>query len=110
MNRADRLLDDLLATLELAETLVARGKGAFDADLAMPLAFEALSNRVGDMCKQLVALDSGRFTAGAWSLAARHRDFVVHHYGRIDQDALWDTVSTAFPELRTLVALEIRRQ
>lgn len=109
MNRADRLLDDLLQTLDIAASLVARGQETFTTDPALPLAFEALSNRVGDMCKQLVALDAGRFAAGAWSLAARHRDFVVHHYGRIDHDALWDTVSTAFPELRAIVALEIRR-
>lgn len=35
-----------------------------------------------------------------WRQAARNRDFVVHHYDRVDEQALWTTVSVSFPELR----------
>ena len=106
MNRSARVLDDLAATLATAEELTKRGREQFDADPALPLAFVALANRVGDLCKQLVALDSERFSHPMWSLAARNRDFIVHHYNRMDADVLWSTFITSFPELAALVGSE----
>jgi uncharacterized protein with HEPN domain len=82
--------------------LAARGRVAFDTDEALPLAFEALANRVGDLCQQLVAADPERFDDELWSLAARNRDFVVHHYHRVDPAVLWVTVTRDFPALATL--------
>ena len=98
--RIDRLLDDLLASLDTAALLVERERAAFDADPAIALAFEALSNRVGEIAKRLTSADAGRFSSPVWAQAARNRDFVVHHYDRIDRDALWMTVTRSFPELR----------
>lgn len=98
-DRIERWLDDLETTLSAAADLVARGRSAFDADAALPLAFEALSNRVGDLAKRLTAADPARFADQIWSVAARNRDFVVHHYDRIDTPALWLTVSRSFPQL-----------
>ena len=84
---------------ERVYTLVARGRDAFDRDPAIPLAFEALSNRVGDLAKRLLAADAARFSDPVWRQAARNRDFVVHHYDRVDADALWTTVDRSFAEL-----------
>lgn len=103
-DRVDRWLSDLTATLDAAALLVARGRDAFDRDPALPLAFEALSNRVGDLSKRLTAADPARFDDPLWSQAARNRDFVVHHYDRVDSHALWVTVSRSFPELHQLVS------
>lgn len=102
-DRVDRWLDDLASALGTASQLVERGRGEFDHDPAVPLAFEALSNRVGDLAKRLVAADPTRFSDPLWSQAARNRDFVVHHYDRIDSDALWVTVSRSFPELSEIL-------
>jgi uncharacterized protein with HEPN domain len=102
-DRIDRWLDDLAATLDTAAALVARGRDAFDRDPAIPLAFEALSNRVGDLAKRLVAADPSRFGHPIWSQAARNRDFVVHHYDRVDAEALWVTVDRSFTELRAVL-------
>ncbi|GAA1830204.1 HepT-like ribonuclease domain-containing protein [Agromyces salentinus] len=102
-DRVERWLADLSATLDSAADLVARGREAFGTDPALPLAFEALSNRVGDLSKRLTAADPARFDHPLWSQAARNRDFVVHHYDRIDEDALWVTVSRSFVELRLLL-------
>lgn len=103
MNRTDRWLDDLRTTLGTAAELVARGRNAFDEDPAVPLAFEALANRVGELAKRLRSADSVRFSAQIWTLAARNRDFVVHHYDRIDSDALWITVTRDLPTLAALI-------
>ena len=106
-DRIDRWLSDLAATLDDAAALAARGREAFDHDAALPLAFEALSNRVGELSKRLVAADPARFSHPIWSQAARNRDFVVHHYDRVDADALWTSVARSFPELSDVLR-EIR--
>lgn len=101
--RIARWMADLNAMLDSAESLVSRGEQAFHSDPALPLAFEALSNRVGELSKRLCAADLERFSAPIWSQAARNRDFVVHHYDRIDTQALWITISVSFPELRRML-------
>ncbi|MBX3098706.1 MAG: DUF86 domain-containing protein [Salinibacterium sp.] len=101
-DRIDGLLDDLEQTLHSADQLVARGREAFDADFTVRLAFEALSNRVGEATKRLVQLDPDLFTETEWTFASRHRDKVVHHYNSIDVEVLWSTVATHFPRLREL--------
>jgi len=105
-DRVGRWLDDLASTLARAEELAERGPEAFHSDPALPLAFEALSNRIGDLAKRLIATDPDRFSGATWRAAARHRDFVVHHYDRVDIELLWRTVTRSFPELAALVALE----
>ncbi|QAY59522.1 DUF86 domain-containing protein [Microbacterium protaetiae] len=109
MNDAERIsrwLWDLGLALARSEELAGRGKAAFDTDPALPLAFEALSNRVGDLAKRLVAADPGRFSHPSWRQAARHRDFVVHHYDRVDVELLWQTVTQSFPALAEKVREE----
>jgi uncharacterized protein with HEPN domain len=104
----DRLqgwLIDLGRTLQEAENLVRRGRDAYNSDSALPLAFEALCARVGDLAKKIAAAAPDEFRDPIWKQAARTRDFVVHHYSRVDQDALWNTVSSSFP----LLAEQLRR-
>ena len=103
-DRIDRWLDDLESNLAHAARLVARGRAAYDADDALQLAFEALSNRVGDLAKRLSTADSERFADPIWRLAARNRDFVVHHYDRVDLDLLWTTVARDFLQLAQVAA------
>ncbi len=102
-DRIPRWLDDLEATLATAADLAFRGRTAFDSDPAVALAFEALSNRVGDLAKRLLAAAPERFADPIWRQAARQRDFVVHHYDRVDADLLWRTVTESFPKLADAV-------
>lgn len=103
-DRRERWLEDLAATLELAAQLADRGKQVYQDDVAIRLAFEAVSNRVGDLCKRLMAASPSQFTDPIWSTAARHRDFIVHHYDRIDYESLWATVTEDFPRLADAVS------
>jgi len=103
VERIPRWLDDLHATLGTASELAARGREAFDSDPAVSLAFEALSNRVGDLAKRLIAADPEGFRGPIWRQAARQRDFVVHHYDRMDADLLWRTITESFPKLAEAV-------
>lgn len=106
--RIDRWLADLESTLREAATLAERGVEAYRHDAALPFAFEALVNRVGDLAKRLCRADAARFNDPTWRAAARTRDFVVHHYDRIDADLLWRTVTVSFPRLRELTDAERR--
>jgi hypothetical protein len=99
-DRVARWVAELDRTLGDASQLVARGRAARDADPARPLAFEALSTRVGEIAKRLVAADAERFDSAIWAQAARNRDFVVHHYDRVDRELLWNTVAVSFEDLR----------
>jgi len=99
-DRTTRWVEDLQRNLDAAHALVARGRDAYNADPAIPLAFEALCARVGELAKRLTNAEPERFAAAIWSQAARNRDFVVHHYDRVDRDALWTTVTVSFVELR----------
>ena len=98
--RVQALIADLHTVLETAGRLVDRGRSALDQDEALPLAFEAICNRVGDIAKKLREIDSARFGESVWRQAAQNRDFVVHQYHRIDLDTLWLTVSVSLPALR----------
>lgn len=98
-DRVERWLSDLDAVLVTAAELARRGEIEYRKDPALSLAFEALSNRVGELSKRLTAADPARFSAQIWGQAARNRDFVVHHYDRIDVKALWVTVTVSFPLL-----------
>lgn len=102
-SQIERWMTELRSTLDTAAQLAARGRAAYDDDPALRLAFEALSNRVGDLAKRLIALDPDRFSAPIWSAAARNRDIVAHHYHRIDTDLLWQTVAHDFVALRALL-------
>lgn len=101
--RVPQWLSDLERTLRAAADLVDRGRSAYDTDPALPLAFEALSNRVGDLAKKLITADPAKFSDPIWQQAARNRDFVVHHYHRVDDDALWMTVSVSFTALQRVI-------
>ena len=90
---------DLASTLETGASLVARGRASFDADPALPLACEALCTRAGEIVTRLVAAYPERFDDPIWSLVARNRDFLAHHYDRIDAELLWRTVQRDFPDL-----------
>jgi uncharacterized protein with HEPN domain len=96
----ERWRDGLITTLDRAGELAGRGHAAYVEDPALPLAFEALANRVGELAKRLSAAEPARFRAPIWAQAARNRDFVVHHDDRIDAQALWLTVTVSFPALR----------
>lgn len=101
--QVDRWVTELRSNLDTTAQLADRGRAAYDDDPALRLAFEALSNRVGDLAKRLVALDPAHFGAPLWSAAARNRDIVAHHYHRIDTDLLWQTVAHDFVMLSALL-------
>ncbi len=61
MSRGDDLrLEDIREACRTAAELVARGRGAYDSDPALPLALERLLGIVGEAAAQLVTKRGGR--------------------------------------------------
>ena len=90
------LLEENLAT---ANTLFACSREQFLNDPTLQLAGEALVMRVGDLAKQLHGIEPALWESSVWQSAARSRDFVAHHYHRVDVELLWETLSVSFPDL-----------
>ena len=86
--------------LRLASEVTSAGREEFLASPALQLAGEALVMRVGDLAKKLLSSEPGLEEDAVWKSAARTRDFVTHHYHRVDRDVLWETVTASFSELR----------
>lgn len=99
----ERWLRGLDVTLATASEIVDRGREAFREDAALPLACEALTTRVGELARLLVAADPDRFDDPMWSLVARSQEIVVQHYSRVDEQMMWVTVAEGFPEIEDLV-------
>lgn len=89
----------LRQNLELASNLTSAGRDEFMASPTLQLAGEALVMRVGDLAKRLMNTEPDLEEDTVWRSAARTRDFVAHHYHRVDQEVLWETLTLSFSEL-----------
>ena len=85
--------------LDTAKALLACSREEFLNDPTLQLAGEALIMRVGDLAKHLHRIEPALWENSVWQAAARTRDFVAHHYHRVDVELLWETLSISFPEL-----------
>ncbi|MDP3395643.1 MAG: DUF86 domain-containing protein [Methanoregula sp.] len=54
---------------------------------------------MGKSFKRLSPETLKRFTSIEWSAMARMRDMLIHSYGKIDIDEIWDTVNQDIPRL-----------
>ena len=95
--RARQSLADLLSFGELAADLVARGKQAYDDDVALQLAGEAIQHRIGEAVSRLpeaLIADNPQIRFRAMKGA---RNLVAHNYGIIDPEIVWNTLAAEFP-------------
>ena len=97
--KSQRWVALLEENLDTANALFACSREEFLNDPTLQLAGEALIMRVGDLAKQLHAIEPALWENSVWQSAARSRDFVAHHYHRVDVELLWETLSVSFPEL-----------
>ncbi|MEN6611789.1 MAG: DUF86 domain-containing protein [Methanoregulaceae archaeon] len=59
---------------------------------------------IGEVAKRLSPETLARFSSVEWSAMARMRDLLIHSYGKVDPDEIWDTVVQDIPHL--IAALE----
>ena len=54
---------------------------------------------IGEVSKRLSPETLSRFHVIEWSAMARMRDMLIHSYGKVDLDEVWDTVKRDIPRL-----------
>jgi len=58
---------------------------------------------IGEVSKRLSPEIQNRFASIEWSAMARMRDMLIHSYGKVDIDEIWDTVTQDIPRLITIL-------
>jgi uncharacterized protein with HEPN domain len=98
-HRDQRAVQDILDFCEQAARLVARGREAFETDEVLPLAGEALAQRVGDAAARLSQAFQDQHPDLPWRAIRGMRNLLVHDCGRIDHRVVWNTLTADFPVL-----------
>lgn len=100
MTRSDahRLADMLMAAEEITD-IAARGRPAFDTDVALRRAVERCLQIIGEAGKAVSDDMRAQHPDVPWTSMARIRDRLSHHYHRIDPDQLWTVATTDIPAL-----------
>jgi len=97
---ADRVAHIIEACDQSAEFIAGRTRDDFDRDRMLQLALVKLVEIVGEAAKSVSGETQAQYPNVPWSLAARTRDRLTHHYFEVDLDRLWSTVTESLPALR----------
>lgn len=57
--------------------------------------------QIGELTTHLTDAFKGEYTGIPWSQIKALRNIVAHHYGKIDDESLWETITTDIPSLKT---------
>ncbi|MCA5891836.1 DUF86 domain-containing protein [Isoptericola sp. NEAU-Y5] len=105
--RTRRWLGDLVEHAAAVDRLVARGKGAYDADEMLRYAAEDLLIRLGECVSRIDRDDPGFVDAHA-DLELRRvkdaRNVIAHGADVVDAELLWSILSTNIPQVADRVA------
>ncbi len=99
-------LEDLKAFGDIARRLVVRGREAFEADEALPLAAEALIGRFGEGIRRLPDGLKADYPEVPWREIREMRNLLMHHYEIIDRDIVWGALANDVPELLRALGLD----
>jgi len=96
-DRTTRALRDFLTHADMAAEVVSRGRPAYDSDLTLRLAAEAVTSRLGETVARLP--DDFRRDHGAvpWRLIRATRNRIGHDYNVIDHALLWAALAEQVP-------------
>ncbi|HTL42516.1 MAG TPA: HepT-like ribonuclease domain-containing protein [Pseudolysinimonas sp.] len=83
--------------LEIAATIVARGKDAYHADEVAQEAGDSVLIKLGEAAKILAERGLKAPAEINWSDAAKQREKLAHHYSVIDREVTWQTLSVSLP-------------
>ena len=103
---AERLLY-IDATLAEMRQLAARGRGAYDADIAVARACQYNVVRLAADLERLGESWLDAHPDVPWRLIKGMRNRIAHDYWTVDDDVVWAAVARYAPELRRVLAGEI---
>jgi uncharacterized protein with HEPN domain len=93
------LLDILLAAKDARDFTAGLGKAAFLSDRKCQYAVIRCLEVIGEAVKRLSDESQRKYPDIPWSAMARMRDLLIHAYGRVDLNEVWDTVQNDLPVL-----------
>ena len=111
--RAEQFLADILEAIEAIETYAGSGEKAFRADGKARDAVQMRLIEIGEAVKKVQELGlklSAIEPAIEWPKIAGMRDVIAHHYWRVSETLLWDTVRKSLPPLKDAVRRLRKRQ
>ncbi|MFA5378783.1 MAG: DUF86 domain-containing protein [Dehalococcoidia bacterium] len=104
MSRDDAyLLDILIMAKDAREFTKNHTHESFIADRQCQYAVIRCLEIIGEVSKRLTPETTARYSSVEWSAMARMRDMLIHSYGKIDLDDIWDTVNRDIPLLITIL-------
>lgn len=81
--------------LEVASSIVARGKDSYLTDVVAQEAGDSLMIKIGEASKNLAARGLQAPEGVNWSDAAKNREKLAHHYSMTDRELTWQTLSVS---------------
>ena len=93
------LLDILLMAQDAAGFVRDHTRESFGTDRQCQYAVIRCLEVIGGVSKRLSPETLSRFSAIEWSAMARMRDMLIHSYGKVDLDDVWNTVTEDIPRL-----------
>ncbi len=84
---------------QAAEFVAGKTRDDLEHDRMLQLALVKLVEIIGEAAKAVSDDTRRRFPEVPWSLAARTRDRLTHHYFEVDIEVLWSTVTDSLPAL-----------
>ena len=89
-----QILEDLAGFVAMAERLHGRGETTFMGDEALPLAAEAVINRIGEAVNRLPDAFKADFPDVPWKAIRGMRKLLTHHYGSANPVMIWQTLGS----------------
>ena len=102
--RSDRQrLLDVIEAIEEIEKYADRGKPAFETDDLLQTFIGHHIQTLGEACRSISPELRANNPQVPWSKIVGMRHILVHHYFRIDVDAVWNVVENEIPTLKRQV-------
>jgi uncharacterized protein with HEPN domain len=92
-------LQDLADFIDMAREVISRTRAAYDADITLRLAGEAIVSRVGEAVSRLPETFKQAHPQVAWRSIRGARNLTSHEYHRIDHHIIWQTLDRDLPEI-----------
>ena len=97
--RRARTLQDLADFIAMANEVTSRTRAAYDTDITLRLAGEAIMNRVGEAISRLPEDFKQAHAQVPWRSIRGARNLTAHEYHRIDHQVIWQTLERDLPEI-----------
>ena len=108
--RVARRLADLASMAEVARGIIAKGEDAYLADdvdgHTLRLAGRQLVIQVATVIEKLPDDFKAQHPDVEWVKIQRMRNLVAHHYDKVLDEFVWETLRTRLPQLATTLQLE----